>query len=143
MKTSHIINADQAAILETLRCHTGKPPSLTELQNMCGISVSRYWRFQTELRERCYIRADRPPTAPKNSPLFITLEMAGRRALHAHYRRLAVAQEVQTECRVPAPRNDLFQRDVYKDPGKKPALQMEPYYRNAGNTHIGSRGVRC
>ena len=128
--SNEIINLQQAEFLATVR-ELGNPTTSQAIMAAAGLSRSRFQHLRETLDERGLIAveiAKRVKAGGGN--LLISITPLGSRALAADKVRRA---EIGSGLRVPPPTRCVV----------VPILPVPPFYRNAGNRHIPSRGVAC
>ena len=104
--------------------------SYYHLQTATGRCHSYVMRAMADLRERCFVDTRR---AGSQRLMLHQITESGQRALAAHDKRRAppVGEVAGPNYR------SLFDLPVYQPQA------IRAYYRNDGNAHINSHGVRC
>lgn len=129
-----VLTEAHVKVLEALR--EAQPMGITQLSKFPGLSRrSALSDVCADLLEHGLLVADKQPSPPGGgSPIrAYSLSMAGCRALAAH-KRLQDAARMK-EGLVKGPTYNIFEHN-YNPP-------THHYYRNNGNVHISSAGVRC
>jgi len=131
-----IISAGQCRMLQAL-CD-GEMLSPSELKDRARMGDNLFWPYKNDLIERGLIRV--AVTRQGKQPMQLVIEGAGRLALQAYKHRHQEAENAPTEP-VPAP---VLVPAPYRCPWESDYKNTVPmYYRNNGNAHIKSRGLRC
>lgn len=126
-----IINAAQALILQALRDASATGLSCPELVTVCELSRTVIVPQLVDLRERGLVYEQVPKTGQK--PIKWGVSMLGRRTLFDYLRLVRAATERAMATRAP----------TYNTHGTTYEPPVGVYYRNNGNRHIPSAGVRC
>ena len=136
--THYILNDLQAGMLAEVQARGGQA-TFDNLQFVLKISRSTAQRELGELRERGFIASLRSSC---NHKMLHAMTDAGQIALDEH--RMRMARHVGTEASVDSKpsvarrsTDNLFDAPTYKPQNSR------TYYRNNGNAHIPSRGLRC
>lgn len=127
--THDILNPNQAHILATLRT-LGGSATRKDICTAGAISASAITRVMESLRERELVSTTRQKMPTGWSCHLVHLTPAGQRALDGDTLRRTAQAAAPT---APAPKRCVA----------VPILPMVPFYRNNGNRHIQSVGVRC
>lgn len=121
------LTPQQALVLDALR-KVG-PCTQKELRALTGMGQTYLQRAHRELLELELLTTD--PDRAKPAPMTLTITRTGSRALARHKRLVELAAQ------------DIVPPPTYNTFGTSYAPPPRSYYRNAGNKHIASVGVRC
>jgi len=121
------LTPQQSAVLDALR-EVG-PSTLKDLKALTGLGQTYLQRANIQLLGLELLTTDYDPT--KIVPMTLTITRTGSRALARHKRLVELAAQ------------DIVPPATFNTKGTEYKPTTQAYYRNSGNRHIASAGVRC